>query len=32
MGTRWWHWVLLGLGIIMVVGGLVYGFVSGQLG
>lgn len=32
MGVRWWHWALLVLGIIMVIGGLIYGFVSGLIG
>ena len=32
MGVKWWHWVLLVLGIIMVIGGLIYGFVSGIIG
>ncbi len=32
MGVKWWHWVLLALGIIMVIGGLIYGFVSGIIG
>ena len=31
MGAKWWHWVLLGLGIVMFIGGLAYGFISGQL-
>ncbi len=31
MGVQWWHWVLLGLGLILLIGGLVYGFMSGQV-
>lgn len=30
MGVKWWYWVLLGLGFVLLVGGVVYGFVSGQ--
>jgi len=30
--VKWWYWALLGLGIAMVIGALIYGFVSGQLG
>ncbi len=32
MKIKWWYWVLLGLGLVMLIGGLVYGFISGQLG
>jgi hypothetical protein len=32
MGVKWWQWLLLILGCIMLIGGLVYGFMSGQLG
>ena len=32
MGVKWWYWALLGLGCVMLIGGLVYGFISGQLG
>jgi hypothetical protein len=32
MGVKWWHWLLLALGFVMLVGGLVYGFISGQIG
>lgn len=30
MGIKWWYWALLALGIILVAGALIYGFVSGQ--
>ena len=32
VGVKWWHWVLLGLGLVMLIGGLVYGFLSGAFG
>ncbi len=32
MGIRWWQWVLLILGVVLLVGGLIYGFVSGTFG
>ncbi len=31
MGIKWWYWVLLGLGCVMLIGGIVYGVISGQL-
>ncbi len=30
MGIKWWYWVLLGLGCALLIGGVVYGIVSGQ--
>ncbi len=32
MGIKWWHWSLLGLGLVMLVGGLVYTSVTGWFG
>ncbi len=32
MGIKWWYWALLALGLVMLIGGLIYGFVSGQIG
>lgn len=26
--VKWWHWALLGLGIVMFAGGLIYGLVT----
>ncbi len=31
MEIRWWHWFLLFLGCVMLIGGIVYALVSGQL-
>ncbi|MFC1948801.1 hypothetical protein ACFLW0_01330 [Chloroflexota bacterium] len=28
--VKWWYWALLGLGIAMVAGGLIYAGVTGQ--
>ena len=28
--VKWWYWVLLGLGIVMLVGGLIYAGVTGK--
>ena len=32
MGVKWWHWALLGLGLVMLIGGLVYAIVAGRFG
>jgi len=29
---KWWYWVLLGLGLVMVIGGLIYAVISGMFG
>ena len=31
MGIKWWYWFLLGLGIVMLIGGVIYAVMSGQL-
>jgi hypothetical protein len=27
--VKWWHWALLGLGVVMFAGGIIYGLVAG---
>jgi len=32
MGIKWWYWVLLCLGLVLIIGAVVYGVTFGQLG